>query len=122
MKTFGCCHYLCFLFSITSTSLTGFGIRNLVTKHAFASYFINEVVNDVVDKPIILHNLLDLSHPKVQFGFEFTTFSIVSYMVYKYYFTSISTFYYKFNKIPEYKKYYRRFKFCIFVLTIVYAI
>lgn len=122
MKTFGCCHLL--LLSLfnpisTSTYISISSVRALVTKHAFASYFMNEMVNDVVDKPVIIHNIMDLTNPKVNFGFELTTLSIISYLVYKFYYTSIHSFYNKFNKLPEFKKYYRKFQFCIFVLTIV---
>jgi hypothetical protein len=123
MKTFGCCHLLLSLLnpvSVTSSYITSISsVRALVTKHAFASYFMNEIVNDIVDKPVILHNIMDLTNPKVNFGFELTTVSIISYLVYKYYYDSIYSFYNKFNKLPEFKKYYRKFKFCIFVLTIV---
>jgi hypothetical protein len=122
MKTFGCCHLL--LLSLfnpisTSTYISISSVRALVTKHAFASYFMNEMVNDVVDKPVIIHNIMDLTNPKVNFGFELTTLSIISYLVYKFYYASIYSFYNKFNKLPEFKKYYRKFQFCIFVLTIV---
>jgi hypothetical protein len=119
MKTFGCCHLLLLIpVSITSSTYIS-SVRSLVTKHAFASYFMNEIVNDVVDKPVIIHNIIDLTNPKVNFGFELTTLSIVSYIVYKSYYDSISSFYEKFNKLPEFKKYYRKFQFCLFVLTIV---
>lgn len=122
MKTFGCCHLLFLLLNpvfIQGSYISISSVRTLVTKHAFASYFMNEIVNDVVDKPVIIHNIIDLTNPKVNFGFEMTTLSIVSYIVYKSYYVSISSFYEKFNKLPEFKKYYRKFQFCIFVLTIV---
>jgi len=123
MKTFGCCHLLFLLLNPVSYTYSTYisisSVRTLVTKHAFASYFMNEIVNDVVDKPVIIHNIIDLTNPKVNFGFEMTTLSIVSYIVYKSYYASISSFYEKFNKLPEFKKYYRKFKFCIFVLTFV---
>jgi len=115
MKTFGCCHLLLLLNSVIANPF--YSVRTLVTKHAFSSYVVNEMMNDVVDKQVILHNIL--SHPKVNFGFELTTLSIVSYIVYKSYYTSISSFYDKFNKVPDYKNYYRKIKFCIFILTIV---
>ena len=115
MKTFGCCHLLLLFNSISANYF--YSVRTLVTKHAFTSYIMNEIVNDVVDKPVILHNIL--SHPKVNFGFELTTLSIVSYIVYKCYYTSISNFYEKFNKLPEFKQYYRKIQFCLFILTIV---
>jgi len=124
MKTFGCCHLLLLSLlnpvSIISSSFINISsVRALVTKHAFASYFMNEMVNDVVDKPVIIHNIMDLTNPKVNFGFELTTLSIISYLVYKSHYDSIYSFYNKFNKLPEFKKYYRKFQFCIFVLTIV---
>ena len=120
MKTFGCCHLLLlFIPSSIYSNININSVRTLVTKHAFASYFMHEVVNDVVDKPVIMHNIIDLTNPKVNFGFEMTTLSIVSYIVYKSYYVSIASFYEKFNRLPEFKKYYRKFKFCIFVLTIV---
>ena len=123
MKTFGCCHLLLSSLLnpvfITSTYINISSVRALVTKHAFASYFMNEIVNDVVDKPVIIHHIIDLTNPKVNFGFEFTTLSIISYLVYKSQYASIYSFYNKFNKLPEFKKYYRKFQFCIFVLTIV---
>jgi hypothetical protein len=135
MKTFGCCHLLLLINPILSFGITS-SIRTLVTKHAFASYFMNELVNEVADKPIILHNIISLSHSKVDFGvsnglngeivdttssfgLEFTTLSIIYYVIYKFYYNSISSFYNKFHKLPEFKKYYRKFKFCIFVLIIV---
>ena len=138
MKTFGCCHLLLLINPILSFGINS--IRTLVTKHAFASYFMNEIVNEVADKPIILHNIISLSHSKfgvfneaidgvssnsginsggTSFGLEFTTLSISIYVVYKFYYSSISSFYNKFHKLPEFKKYYRKFKFCIFVLIIV---
>jgi hypothetical protein len=79
----------------------------------------NEMVNDAIDKPIILHNILDLTNPRLHFGFELTTVSILSYIVYKSYYNSIYSYYNNFYKLPEFKKYYRKFKFCIFILTIV---
>jgi len=122
MKTFGCCHLLLLFLGKESLglglSLTN-SVRALVTKHAFASYFMNEIVNDTVNKPLILHNIMDLSHPKMEFGIEFTTLSIISYITYKYYYDSIVSFYDKFHKLPEFKKYYRKFKFCLFVLTLI---
>jgi hypothetical protein len=115
MKTFGCCHLLLLLNGVVANYF--YSVRTLVTKHAFTSYVVNEMMNDVVDKPVILHNIL--SHPRVNFGLELTTLSIVSYIVYKTYYTSISSFYDKFNKLPEFKKYYRKIQFCLFILTIV---
>ena len=121
MKTFGCCHLL-LLFSGANRSfglsLTN-SVRTLITKHAFTSYFMNEIVNDTVNKPLILHNIMDLSHPKMEFGIEFTTLSIISYITYKYYYVSIVSFYDKFHKLPEFKKYYRKFQFWLFVITLV---
>lgn len=119
MKTFGCCHLLLLSVLNPVSTISISSVRALVTKHAFASYFMNEMVNDVVDKPVIIHHIIDLTNPKVNFGFELTTLSIISYLVYKSQYTSISSFYNKFNKLPEFKKYYRKFQFCIFVLTIV---
>ena len=119
MKTFGCCHLLLLSVLNPVSTISISSVRALVTKHAFASYFMNEMVNDVVDKPVIIHHIIDLTNPKVNFGFELTTLSIISYLVYKSQYTSISSFYNKFNKLPDFKKYYRKFQFCIFVLTIV---
>ena len=121
MKTFGCCHLLLYIQPIMSLEFlfNSPSVRTLVTKHAFTSYFINEIVNDAVDKPVILHNILDLTNPRLHFGLEFTTVSIISYIVYKFYYDSIHSYYNNFYKLPEFKKYYRKFQFCILILTIV---
>jgi hypothetical protein len=125
MKTFGCCHLLLVFHYLTDVfgNIPVYGLRTLVTKHAFTSYFMREFINDMVDKPVIIHNIIELSHPRVNFGlgFEITTLSIIAYIVYKSYYESISSIYHKFNKLPEFKKNYRRFQFCIFVLTIVFT-
>lgn len=122
MKTFGCCHLLLFLQPIMSLEFifgSPYSVRALVTKHAFTSYVMHEIVNEVVDKPVILHNILDLTNPRLHFGFELTTISIISYVVYKYHYVSIYSFYEKFKKLPDYNKYYRKFQFCILILTMV---
>jgi hypothetical protein len=127
MKTFDCCHLLLFTgFIIPSKSLDFLGVstrsvRSLITSHAFGSIIMNEMIHDVVDKPVIIHNIIDLSHPRFNFGLELTTISILSYILYKTYYTSVSSFYEKFKRLPEFKKYYRKFQFCIFILTIVFT-
>lgn len=127
MKTFGCCHLLLFTTGFVPSNSFDFlgvstrSVRSLVTSHAFGSIIMNEMIHDVVDKPVIIHNIVDLSHPKFNFGLELTTISIISYILYQSYYTSVSSFYKKFNKLPEFKKYYRKFQFCVFVLTIVFT-
>ena len=108
---------LCLLFMIPSYHAFG-SIRSLLSNRAMVVSLLDEVSNELLDKPLAIHEIAGIFNNHVDYFYIGCVVSSVSYFAFHrlHFYSSLS----RLNELHVYRNSYRNFRVFLFILVMLF--